>query len=156
MAEESSADRVSRIVADHVAVEGPLLPILHAVQAEFGTSPATRPGHRRGAEHVARRSAWRRVSFYHDFRNAPAGRHVVRLCRAEACQAMGAEALAAEAAKASASAGTRRPRAARSRWSRCSASGLCACGPAAMIDGEAGRPRSIATRLDDDPAEVGA
>jgi len=31
------------------------------------------------------------VSFYHDFRRAPAGRHVLELCRAEACQSMGAE-----------------------------------------------------------------
>jgi formate dehydrogenase subunit gamma len=34
------------------------------------------------------------VSFYHDFRAEPPGRHVLRLCRAEACQSLGAEAVA--------------------------------------------------------------
>jgi formate dehydrogenase subunit gamma len=31
------------------------------------------------------------ITFYHDFRSAPPGRHVLKLCRAEACQAMGSE-----------------------------------------------------------------
>ena len=38
------------------------------------------------------------VTFYHDFRRAPAGRHVLKLCRAEACQAAGGDPLAAHAA----------------------------------------------------------
>jgi formate dehydrogenase subunit gamma len=37
------------------------------------------------------------VTFYHDFRREPAGRHVLKMCRAEACQAMGGEALVARA-----------------------------------------------------------
>jgi formate dehydrogenase subunit gamma len=37
------------------------------------------------------------VTFYHDFRSAPAGRHVLKICRAEACQSMGGEALVARA-----------------------------------------------------------
>ena len=37
------------------------------------------------------------VTFYHDFRQEPAGRHVLKLCRAEACQAVGGDALAARA-----------------------------------------------------------
>ncbi len=34
------------------------------------------------------------VTFYHDFRRKPAGRHVVKVCRAEACQSMKGEELA--------------------------------------------------------------
>jgi formate dehydrogenase subunit gamma len=37
------------------------------------------------------------VSFYHDFRESPPGRHVLHICRAEACQAMGADRLVAHA-----------------------------------------------------------
>ena len=54
------------------------------------------------------------VTFYHDYRSQPAGRHVLKLCRAEACQSMGGDALAdAAASSCSASASTRRRRTAR-------------------------------------------
>ena len=39
------------------------------------------------------------ISFYHHFRTQPPGRHVVQICRAEACQALGARALEAHAKK---------------------------------------------------------
>ena len=76
------------------------------------------------------------VSFYHDFRKAPPGTHVLKLCRAEACQSMGADALAAEARERL-----------RIDWGETSADGrvtlepvfclgLCACAPAAMLDGK--------------------
>jgi len=75
------------------------------------------------------------VSFYHDFRAAPPGRHVLKLCRAEACQSMGADALAE----------TARERL-RVGWGETTVDGrvtlepvfclgLCACAPAAMLDG---------------------
>ena len=74
------------------------------------------------------------VSFYHDFREAPAGRHVLRLCRAEACQSMGADTLADETRKTLGI-----------EWGGTSADGrvtlepvfclgLCACAPVAMLD----------------------
>jgi formate dehydrogenase subunit gamma len=39
------------------------------------------------------------VSFYHDFRTTPPGRHILKICQAEACQAMGSRALTAHAEK---------------------------------------------------------
>ena len=44
------------------------------------------------------------ITFYHDFRREPAGRHVVKICRAESCQAMNGETLCNHA-KASLKAG---------------------------------------------------
>ena len=77
------------------------------------------------------------VTFYHDFRREPAGRHVLKLCRAEACQSMGGEALAAQARERLGIDWRRRPRRRpRDARSRSTASGLCACAPAAMLDGE--------------------
>jgi formate dehydrogenase subunit gamma len=74
------------------------------------------------------------VSFYHDFREVPAGTHVVKLCRAEACQAMGADRVAAHA-KARLGVdwhGTR----AGVTLEPVFCLGLCACAPAAMVDGK--------------------
>ena len=83
-----SRERLDAIIAAHRDREGPLLPILHDVQAEWGFIPEAL-GMTRAEIHGV-------VSFYHDFRDKPAGSHVLRLCRAEACQSMGADALADE------------------------------------------------------------
>jgi NADH:ubiquinone oxidoreductase subunit E len=93
----SPADRADEIAAAHLALEGPLLPILHAVQAEFGHVPAEALPRIARRLNISKAEVHGVVSFYHDFREAPAGRHVVKLCRAEACQAMGADALVARA-----------------------------------------------------------
>lgn len=94
-AEAKWAPDVARaIIRAHATQEGPLLPILHALQAQFG---AILPeAERLIAEelNLSRADIHGVVSFYHDFRHEPAGRHVLKLCRAEACQAMGSEAQA--------------------------------------------------------------
>ena len=70
------------------------MPILHAVQAEFGHVPEAALPAIAKALNLSRAEVHGVVSFYHDFREKPAGAHVVKLCRAEACQAVGADALA--------------------------------------------------------------
>ena len=131
----SLADRADEIAAAHLPLEGPLLPILHAVQAEFGHVPeaAIPPIARR--LNLSKAEVHGVVSFYHDVREAPAGRHVVKLCRAEACQAMGADALMARAEdRLGVGMGeTTRDGAVTLEPVYCL--GLCACGPAAMVDG---------------------
>jgi len=127
--------RVEDILARHQGREGPLLPILHDVQAEFGHVPQAVLPVIAKALNLSRAEVHGVVTFYHDFREAPAGRHVVKLCRAEACKAMGADDVAAHA---------------KARlgldWHETSADGsvtlepvfclgLCACGPAAIVDG---------------------
>ncbi|MFN3645338.1 MAG: formate dehydrogenase subunit gamma [Gemmobacter sp.] len=128
--------RIHEILADHRGVEGALLPILHAVQAEFGHVPADALPLIAADQNISKAEAHGVMTFYHDFREEPAGRRVLKLCRAEACQAVGADALADHA---------------RARtgldWHGTTADGaltlepvfclgLCACGPAALVDGQ--------------------
>jgi formate dehydrogenase subunit gamma len=76
---------------------GGLLPLLHAVQAAIGYIPAKSVAEIATAMNLSRAEVHGVISFYHDFRSAPAGRHVLQICRAEACQAMGSRALEAHA-----------------------------------------------------------
>ena len=78
--------------------EGPLLPILHALQEEFGYIDEAAEPLIADALNITRAEVHGVITFYHDFRRAPAGRHVLKLCRAEACQAAGGDPLAAHAA----------------------------------------------------------
>jgi formate dehydrogenase subunit gamma len=82
-------------------------------------------------------------TFYHDFRREPAARHVLKLCRAEACQAAGGDALAARAeAKLGVAIGnTTADRLTTLEPVYCL--GLCATAPSAMLDGR------VVGRLDD-------
>jgi formate dehydrogenase subunit gamma len=84
-------------VAAHRDDRGPLLPILHDIQATFGyVDPAAVPI-LADELNLSRADVHGVISFYHDFRESPvAGTHV-RICRAEACQAAGAEELVAHA-----------------------------------------------------------
>jgi formate dehydrogenase subunit gamma len=77
--------------------EGPLLPILHALQAEFGYIDEAAEPLIAEALNITRAEVHGVITFYHDFRREPAGRHVLKLCRAEACQAAGGDPLAAHA-----------------------------------------------------------
>ena len=118
----------------HLHLEGPLLPILHALQAAFGHIPDTAQPLIAAALNISKAEVHGVVSFYHDFRTAPAGRHILRICRSEACQAVGADILAAEtlAALGLDWHGTTANGAVTIEPVYCL--GLCACGPAAMVD----------------------
>ena len=85
----SQSPRILEIIAAHAGLEGPLLPILHAVQAEYGHVPQDALPVIALGLNISRAEVHGVMSFYHDFREEPAGRHVLKLCRAEACQAMG-------------------------------------------------------------------
>ncbi|WP_432653734.1 NAD(P)H-dependent oxidoreductase subunit E [Sphingosinicella terrae] len=85
---------VEEILRRHAGREGPLMPILGDVQAAFGHVPEGAVPIIAAALNLSRAEVHGVVSFYHDFRRAPASRPVVKLCRAEACQARGAEQLA--------------------------------------------------------------
>lgn len=95
----SNAVRMLEIIAAHQSLEGPLLPILHAVQAEYGHIPQDTLPVIALALNISRAEVHGVVSFYHDFRRKPAGRHVVKVCRAEACQSMKGNELAEAAEK---------------------------------------------------------
>ena len=68
---------------------GALLPILHTLQEEFGYIDDAMIPLVAGVLNLSHAEVHGVISFYHDFRRAPAGRHVLQICRAEACQSMG-------------------------------------------------------------------
>jgi formate dehydrogenase subunit gamma len=78
---------------------GALMPILHAVQASLGYVPKDAVPLIASELNLSRADVHGVVTFYHYFRKDPPGRHVVHLCRAEACQSVGAVALEAHAKK---------------------------------------------------------
>jgi formate dehydrogenase subunit gamma len=93
------AARINEIIAPYLTLEGPAMPMLHAIQAAFGYVPEAAVPVVAQALNLSRAEVHGIVSFYHDFRREPAGRSVVRLCRAEACQSFGADRLAAQASE---------------------------------------------------------
>jgi formate dehydrogenase subunit gamma len=134
--EEQLRTRLERIVEPLRRKPGPLLEVLHAVQHEFGYVPAGAIAPLAEMLNLSRAEVHGVLSFYHHFRHSPPGNHVLQLCRAEACQSVGARALAAHVMESTGL-----------DWHQTSGDGLlslepvfclgnCACGPAAMLDGE--------------------
>ena len=88
---------VRAVLVQHAGEAGALLPILHGVQDALGHIPASVVPEIAHALNLSRAEVHGVVTYYHHFRLEPAGRHVLQICRAEACQSMGAEALWAHA-----------------------------------------------------------
>ncbi|MBV9248352.1 MAG: formate dehydrogenase subunit gamma, partial [Acetobacteraceae bacterium] len=131
-----SEGRAAGIIAEHSGKEGATLPILHAIQAAFGYIPDGAIPAVASALNLSRAEVYGIVSFYHEFRRHPPGRHILHVCRAEACQARGADSFTSQL---------------RDRlgveWHGTTADGavtlepvfclgLCAIGPSALLDGQ--------------------
>lgn len=69
--------------------EGALLPILHGIQSEIGYIPSEAVPSIAAALNQSRADIHGVISFYHQFRTTPPGKHQIEICRAEACQSMG-------------------------------------------------------------------
>ncbi len=130
-----NAARASEIIAAHSALEGAAMPILHALQAAFGCVPLEAEPLVAATLNLSRAEVHGIVTFYHEFRRTPPGRHVLHVCRAEACQAVGSEA-----------SGMHLRKTLGVDWHETTADGsvtlqpvfclgLCATGPAALVDG---------------------
>jgi formate dehydrogenase subunit gamma len=119
-----ASDILAGIIAAHAGREGPLLPLLHAVQAEFGCVDEAAIRQIAEGLNLTRAEVHGVVSFYHDFTPAPDPRPCLELCRAEACQARGVEALV-ESVEAVAGQ--------RVRIKTVYCLGLCSAGPAARV-----------------------
>jgi formate dehydrogenase subunit gamma len=84
---------IDAAISRHEAMRGACLPMLHAVQEALGYVP------HEAVQRIADAINWSRadvhgvLTYYHDFRTAPPGRHVLKVCRAESCQAVGCEQL---------------------------------------------------------------
>jgi formate dehydrogenase subunit gamma len=128
-------ERGVAIIASEATREGATLPILHALMQAFGYIHAEAVLLIAETLNLTRAEVHGVVSFYHDFRRHPPGRHVLRLCRAEACQSLGGDAVASHV---------------RARlgvdWHETTNDGavtlepvfclgLCAVGPSALLDG---------------------
>jgi formate dehydrogenase subunit gamma len=131
----AETDRIAEILEAHQGLEGPLLPILHAIQAAFGYVPDSAVPQIAKALQMTKAEVHGVISFYHDFRAAPAGRHVLKLCRAEACQTVGADAVAGRIKAALGIDWHETTPDGRVTLEPVFCLGLCACGPAAMVDG---------------------
>jgi formate dehydrogenase subunit gamma len=119
-----------------LALEGPLLPILHAMQHAFGHVPETAVPLIAARLNLSRAEVHGVVSFYHDFRAAPAGRHVLKICQAEACRAMGAVENAASLLARFGLLPGETTADGRLTIEPVYCLGLCATAPAALLDGE--------------------
>ena len=117
-------ERVAAIVAGHAGREGPLLPILHDVQAELGCVDAASEAQIAQALNLSRADVHGVVSFYHDFHAKADPRPVVQICRAEACKARGVEALIAGAESTAGE---------RVKLATVYCLGLCSAGPSARV-----------------------
>ncbi len=118
------AERTGEICARFAEHEGPLLPILHEIQAEFGCIDAEAERIVAQALNLSRAEVHGVVSFYHDFTASPDPRPRVEICRAEACKARGVEAMM-PAVRAAAGE--------RVRLGTVYCLGLCSVGPSARV-----------------------
>lgn len=127
--------RGAEIIAEHAHREGATMVILHALQDAFGYVPEPAIPMVAASLNLSRAEVHGVFTFYHDFRKEPAGAHVLKLCRAEACQAAGGEVLAAraEARLGIACGHTTADRRVTLEPIYCL--GLCATAPSAMLDG---------------------
>lgn len=129
-------ETVDGIVSRLKGTAGPLLPILHALQDSLGHVPPEAVPLIADGLNLSRAEVHGVVTFYHHFRSRPAGRHVLQLCRAEACQSMGAEALAARVKQKLGVDFHQTTADGNVTLEAVYCLGNCACAPAAMVDGE--------------------
>ena len=116
--------KIGEIVAEHHRREGPLLPILHAVQEEFGCVDAESEALIAKGLNLSRADVHGVVSFYHDFKANLEARPEVQICRAEACKARGVEQIMEAAATAAGD---------RVKLTDVYCLGLCSSGPSARV-----------------------
>ena len=129
-------ERARDIIAAHAGEAGATLPILHALQEAFGCVPEAAVPLIADVLNLTRAEVHGVVTFYHDFRRAPPGRHVLKLCRAEACQSMGADGLGAHACATLGIGWGETTHDGRVTLDPVYCLGLCATAPSAMIDGK--------------------
>lgn len=89
-------DPIDEAIAASGHLPGGLLQVLHGIADRLGHIPPQAVERVAKALNLSRAEVHGVITFYHDFRSEPPGRHVLKLCRAEACQAMGSEQLAAQ------------------------------------------------------------
>lgn len=129
-------DEARSIVSGLSHLEGATLPILHALQEEFGYVDPQAVPLIAEALNLSRADVHGTISFYHDFRTAPPPRKIVKLCRAEACQALGCEAVVDELAREHGIVVDEHGGPEKAAVETVYCLGNCALGPSALVEGE--------------------
>lgn len=124
----------SDIIARHDARPELLIQILHEFLETFAWIPEEAIRQLADELNLSRADVHGVVSFYHDFRTAPPGRHVIKICQAEACQAMGSSELAAHAESVLGLKMNQSTEELTLEPVYCL--GNCACSPSIMVDGD--------------------
>jgi formate dehydrogenase subunit gamma len=124
------------LIAERQDMPGALLPILHALQDRFGYIDSEAVPLVADALNLSRAEVHGVVTFYHDFRQSPPGRQVVRVCRAEACQSMGTQRLVTHVKERLGVDFHETSADGRFTLEPVFCLGDCACAPAVMIDGK--------------------
>jgi len=127
-------DQVKSIIQKYQALPGAMLPVLHAIQDALGYVPSSTVPLIAEQLNLSRAEVHGVISFYHHFRQQPAGRHVVQICRAEACQARGSAALEAHAKAALGCDFHGTSSDGQFTLEPVYCLGQCACGPSMLID----------------------
>jgi formate dehydrogenase subunit gamma len=155
MGANEATSTIETWVSAHGRARDQLLPLLHHLQEEIGYVDDRLVPEIASALNLSRADVHGVVTFYHDYRRQPAGRHVVKMCRAESCQARGGAAVEAAAAERLGVAMGQTRRDGQVTLEPVYCLGLCAIGPNALVDG---RPvaRIDAAALDRIAAEVAA
>ncbi|WP_343586028.1 formate dehydrogenase subunit gamma [Herbaspirillum sp.] len=134
--QDFDAAAVRGIIDERKGMAGAMLPILHGIQEKVGYIPADAVPMIAGELNVSRAEVHGVISFYHFFRQQPPGKHVVQVCRAEACQARGAQALAEHAQNLLGCGFHETSADGQFTLEPVYCLGQCACGPNVMIDDE--------------------
>jgi formate dehydrogenase subunit gamma len=148
MAEPSGIETIKALVEAKKSMAGALLPILHDIQDALGHVPEAAVPVIASALNLSRAEVHGVITYYHHFRQHSAGRHVLRLCRAEACQSLGSEALAAHAKAALGCDFHETTADGEFTLEPVYCLGQCACGPALLIDDSELHARLTAEKFD--------
>jgi formate dehydrogenase subunit gamma len=124
------------LIAQLASLPGATLPILHALQEEFGYIDKAAVKLIAEALNLSQAEIHGVTSFYHDFRDAPPSGRVIKLCRAEACQALGCEDLVSHASQQHGVTADAPSPQAHVLIETVYCLGNCALGPSALVEGE--------------------
>lgn len=133
--EDWSTERAAQVIAEHRHLEGATMPILHALQETFGFVPDPAVPMIAASLNLSRAEVFGVLTFYHDFRREAPGRHIVKMCAAEACQSMGSRALTAYAEEKFGTTMGETGHDGMVTMEPVFCLGLCACSPSALVDG---------------------
>ena len=121
------SESISAIVNQYGARPEMLVQILQRIVQQHGWISEDVTRQLAGDLNLSRADVHGVVEYYHDFRTTPPGKHIVRICQAEACQAMGSRELTAHANQVIDDDTTLEP---------VYCLGNCACAPAVMVNGK--------------------